>query len=118
MTMVNEIVLNKIENTLLATFQSTMTEAVLGEFKNALLIQLSKVQSNYVLCDLSGVDLVDIDEFSHLTQILNMASLMGTKTIIVGIKPCVAATIVDYDMDISLFDYALSIDEGLAKARL
>lgn len=111
------IVLNKVDNALLATIQATLTPEVLAQFKRSLLKKLAQSNIKFVLCDLSVVDIIDIEEFSCLSDIFSMAELMGTQTILVGISPGVAATIVDYEVDISKFKYALNVDDGLALAR-
>ena len=46
-----------------------------------------------------------------------MASLMGANTIVVGLSPGIAATIVDYDIDISQLGYARNIEQGLSMIR-
>ena len=113
----HSIVLNKVENTLLATMQSTLSHSVLEDFQQELLNRLERIKVDYVLCDLSGLELLDIDEYVSLCNTLSMASLMGVRAIMVGLTPGVAATIVDYDVDISAFQYARNIDDGLALAK-
>ena len=112
-----DIVINKVENALLATFQATLSETSLAQFQTSLLNRISDPSVQYVLCDLSGVDILDIDEYLSITKTFNMASLMGVNTIMVGLNPGVAATLVDYDIDISQFQYALNIDDALLLTR-
>lgn len=117
--MINDsgIVLNRLNNALLATIQATLMPEVLQQFKGSLLNELVETKVKYILCDLSAVDIIDIEEFSSLSSILDMAGLMGAKTIFIGMPPNIAATIVDYDIDINKFQYALTIDEGLSLAQ-
>jgi len=111
------IVLNKVESALLATFPAFISDEVLVDFKQTLLGKLSKEKSQYLLCDLSGLEFVDIDEYLELIQTLSMASLLGTKAIMVGMKANIAATIVDYDIDVAMFEHVLNLDDGLALTR-
>ncbi|QIZ77691.1 STAS domain-containing protein [Ferrimonas lipolytica] len=109
----SSIVLNKIERRLIATVQSTLTDEVLARFQQQLLLRLTELQLDYLLCDLSGIDIIDIEEFEALSNIFKMASLMGVNTILVGLNPGLAATIVDFDLDTSAFMFARNIEHGL-----
>lgn len=111
------VVINKIDNGLLVTIQLTLTDEVLAEFQRELLDALSKTKVKHVLCDLSGMDIMDIEEYMSLMKTFEMASLMGANTIVVGLSPGIAATIVDYDIDISKLGYARNIEQGLSMIR-
>lgn len=107
------VVINKIDNGLLATIQATLTDDVLNQFQQDLLERLSLTKVKHVVCDLSGMEIIDIDEYVNLTLTFDMAGLMGASTVVVGLSPGIAATIVDYDVDISKYRYALNIEQGL-----
>ncbi|MFD2166113.1 STAS domain-containing protein [Thalassotalea euphylliae] len=113
----SNIVLNKIESAVLATIQSALTDEVLNRFREDLLTHLSATSVKYLLCDFSGLDLLDIDEYQSVQKICQMAQLMGVTSIIVGLSPGLAATIVDYDIDTKNIRFALNIDEGLLLVR-
>lgn len=108
----NGVVINKIDNGLLATIQSTLTDDVLSRFRQDLLERLSISKAKHIICDLSGMQIIDIDEYMKLTQTFDMAALMGASTVVVGLNPGIAATIVDFEIDISKYQYALNIEQG------
>ena len=112
----NSVVLNKVQNTLIATMPPVLTEPVLVQLQTDLLQQLAGIKIGYVLFDLSAIDILDVEEFVVISNICKAAGLMGSKTILVGLNPGVAASIVDYNFDTVVFQYALSIDDGLALA--
>ena len=113
----NSIVINKLDNTLLATVPPLLSENTLVQLQDELLDRISQTDVSFILCDFSGVELLDAQEYSRLTNTLKMASLMGAETILVGLSPGIAAMIVDHDIDIDTFQYALDIEQGLLLAQ-
>jgi len=113
----SDVVINQVENTLLATIQSVLSDGALQQFQTDLLGRVSGSKIRYVLCDLSGVDLLDIDEYLNIVKTFNMVGLLGAKTIMIGLSPGIVATLVDYDIDITQFQYALNIDDALVLTR-
>jgi len=112
-----DVVINQVENALLATIQSALSDTSLKEFQARLLARISGSNVKYVLCDLSGVDILDIDEYRNIAKTFSMASLMGAETIMIGLNPGIVATLVDHDIDITQFQYALNIDDALVLTR-
>lgn len=113
----NSIVINKLNNALLATVPPLLSDTVLTQLQSELLDRVEKTKVDFILCDFSGIELLDIDEYSRLVSALKMASLMGARTILVGLSPGIAAMIVDHDIEIGSFQYALDIEQGLALTR-
>jgi len=113
----SDVVINQVENALLATIQCALSDAALRQFQAELLTRISASKAKYLLCDLSGVDILDIDEYLNIVKTFNMASLMGAETIMVGLNPGIVATLVDYDIDVTEFQYALNIDDALVLTR-
>ncbi|WP_117234164.1 STAS domain-containing protein [Vibrio maerlii] len=111
------VVLNKVGNALIVTLQTTLTDEVLNQFQARILSKISEVKVSYIVCDLSGMELIDMEEYASITTSLKMAAVMGVKTIIVGLNPGVAAMIVDSDLDCDSFKYALNIEQGLSLAK-
>ncbi len=111
------VVLNKVGNALIVTLQSTLTDEVLEQFQEHLLSRITQVKVRYIVCDLSGVELIDMEEYASISSSFKMAALMGVKTIIVGLNPGVAAMIVDSELDCASFQYALNIEQGLTLAK-
>lgn len=109
------IVLNLIQSALLATVQVPLQPKVLERFQTDLLdfIDLHTVQ--HILLDFSGLDLMDKHEFIAMLKILDMASLMGAKAILVGLKAGVVASLVQENLDLGQLKTALDIDEALAQ---
>ena len=103
----------KIGPTLLATIQIDLHDTVVDVFQNDVLLEIEKSGSNGLIIDISALESVDSYVARMLADTAKMAKLMGTETIIVGMRPAVAATLVRMGYFMSGIRTALSLQEGL-----
>jgi rsbT antagonist protein RsbS len=104
----------RIGSTLLVSIQTDLHDAMADAFQEDVLTTIEKSGAAGLLIDVSGLELVDSYVARLLADTGKMARLMGTATVIVGIRPEVAATLIR--MGYSMTDNvrtALNIDEGL-----
>jgi rsbT antagonist protein RsbS len=104
----------RVGETLLVTVQTDLHDAVAEAFQEDLLSTIEKTGAAGLLIDLTGLDIVDSYVARVLADTAKMARLMGTETVIVGIRPEVAATLVRMGYTMSGVRTALNVDEGLA----
>jgi rsbT antagonist protein RsbS len=104
----------KIGSTLLATIQIELHDTVVDSFQNDVLEEIEKTASNGLIIDVSALETVDSYVARMLANTAKMAKLMGTETVIVGIRPAVAATLVRMGYLMEGINTALSLEEGLA----
>ena len=95
------------------TVQTDLHDAVADAFQEDLLVTIERTGAAGLLIDVSGLDLVDSYVARVLVDTAKMAKLMGTETVIVGIRPEVAATLVRMGFTMSGVRTALNVDEGL-----
>ena len=79
---------------LVATMQTALDPAVLKRFREDLLERLGSERAPALLLDLSGVTLMDLEEYDWLLKLARSTALMGTETWFVGFRPEVVATLV------------------------
>ena len=105
----------RIGSTLLVTIQTDLHDAMAEAFQEDVLFAIERESASGLLIDVSGLDSVDSYVARVLAETGKMARLMGTATVIVGIRPEVAATLVrmGYQMG-SGVRTALNVDDGLA----
>jgi rsbT antagonist protein RsbS len=103
----------KIGHTLLASIQLDLHDTVVDEFQNNLLLEIERTGSRGLIIDISSLESVDSYVARMLANTGKMANLMGSETVIVGMRPAVAATLVRMGYFMSGIRTALSLEEGL-----
>jgi rsbT antagonist protein RsbS len=103
----------KLGQTLLATIQIELHDTVVDEFQNDVLLEIEKTGSSGLIIDISALEEVDSYVARMLANTAKMAKLMGTETVIVGMRPAVAATLVRMGYFMEGIQTALSLEEGL-----
>ena len=111
------IVLNRMGNALVATIQTSLTASVLARFQEDLLNRLAVERSPALLLDLSGVTLMDVDEFEALRRLARSASIMGAETWFVGFRPEVVGTLVTLGAETDDLRAARDLDDALRVIR-
>jgi rsbT antagonist protein RsbS len=105
----------RIGSTLLVTIQTDLHDALAEAFQEDILVTIERQGASGLLIDVSGLETVDSYVARLLTDTGKMARLMGTDTVIVGLRAEVAATLVrmGYTMG-NAVRTALNVDEGLS----
>src|ERR1041384_7383901 len=103
----------KIGSTLLATIQVELHDTVVDSFQNDVLEEIEKSGAAGLIIDISALETVDSYVARMLANTGKMAKLMGTETVIVGMRPAVAATLVRMGYFMEGIQTALSLEEGL-----
>jgi rsbT antagonist protein RsbS len=103
----------KIGPTLLATIQVELHDTVVDSFQNDVLEEIEKTAARGLIVDISALETVDSYVARMLANTAKMAKLMGTETVIVGMQPAVAATLVRMGYFMEGIQTALSLEEGL-----
>jgi len=76
---------------------------------------LERTGARGVLLDLSVVETVDSFLGRMFHDIASMARLLGGTTIVVGIQPAVAVTLVELGLELKGVHTALTVEQGLAR---
>lgn len=99
---------------LIATVQSALTDADLAQMRRSLVEQVGNLRSWGVVVDVTAVDVLDSFACRTLRDIAHMAAFRGAKTVIVGIHPELAFTMVQLGLSLEGVSTALDLEEGLA----
>jgi rsbT antagonist protein RsbS len=103
----------RVGRNLLVTVQTELHDAVAEAFQEDLLLAIEKSGAAGLLIDITGLDMVDSYVARVLADTGKMASLMGASTVLVGMRPEVAATLVRMGYLMTGIRTALNVDEGL-----
>ncbi|MBI3774851.1 MAG: STAS domain-containing protein [Gammaproteobacteria bacterium] len=99
---------------LIATIQAALTDADLVELRDALVARVGKFRSRGVIVDVTALDVLDSFASRTLRDIACMIRLRGAETVIVGIQPEVAFTMVQMGITLEDVPTVLDLEEGLA----
>lgn len=99
---------------LIATIQSALTDTDVQRLQDDLVDQVGAVRARGIIVDVTGVDVMDSFAARSLRTIAHMTRLRGAETVIVGIQPEVAFTMVQLGMTFEGIETTLDLDEGLA----
>src|SRR5262245_66451317 len=108
-----QIPILKIGSTLLVTIQIELHDTVVDGCQNDVLEEIEKTGASGLIIDISALETVDSYVARMLANTAKMAKLMGTETVIVGMRPAVAATLVRMGYFMEGIQTALSLEEGL-----
>lgn len=100
---------------LIATVQSTLSDADWRNLQQELLERVGRFRSRSVVVDVTGLDVMDSFAARTLRAIVDSAHLRGVETVLVGIQPEVAFAMVQLGLT-SRFEgvlTALDLEEGL-----
>ena len=109
-----EVPILKQGHYLIASIQSALSDADLLELRNELVTKVGKFRSRGVIVDVTAMDVMDSFASRTLRDIAHMIRLRGAETVIVGIQPEVAFTMVQLGLTLEGVSTALDLEEGLA----
>lgn len=99
---------------LIANIQTALTDADLVQLRDALAEQVGRFRSRGVIVDVTALDIMDSFAVRTLRDIAYTTRLRGAETVIVGIQPEVAFTMVQLGLTLEDIATALDLEEGLA----
>jgi len=102
---------------LLVTIQVDMHDQLARVLQDDLTSQIEKTGAKGVLIDISGLDLVDSFIGRMIANISAMSRILDAQTVVVGMRPAVAITLVELGLDLAGVDTALDVERGMKRLR-
>lgn len=102
---------------LLVLIQGEMHDALAQHLQAELTARVAATQARGVLLDISGLTMVDSFMARVLSTIASMTRLMDAETVVVGMQPAVAITLVDMGLDLPGVLTAVNVDKGMKLLR-
>lgn len=109
----DKIPILKMGEYLLVTIQIDMDDRLVMNLQDALTAEIVKHHARGVLMDISCLDMVDSFIGRMLSTISAMSHILGAVTVVVGMQPAVAITIVELGMNLKNIHTALNVEHGL-----
>ena len=102
---------------LLVTIQVDMHDRLAMALQDDLTNRISSTGARGVLIDISSLEIVDSFIGRMLGNIAGMSRVLDAKTVVVGMQPAVAITLVELGMSLPGVKTALNVDAGMALLR-
>ena len=99
---------------LLVTIQVDMHDRLAMTLQDDLTTAIAKTNARGVLIDISSLAMVDSFIGRMLANISSMASVLDAATVVVGMEPAVAITLVELGMSLEGVRTALNVEKGMA----
>ncbi|HHO53258.1 MAG TPA: STAS domain-containing protein [Deltaproteobacteria bacterium] len=105
----------RIRGHLLVPVQPDLSDEVVNRLQNDVLEAIAgeRDRSGGLLLDISGLQIVDTYVARVLADTASMAALMGRRTVLCGMRPEIAATLVQMGYLLEGVCTALDVDDGL-----
>ena len=108
----------KMGEFLLVTIQVDMHDRLALTLQDDLTSQIVKHQAKGVLIDISTLEMVDSFIGRMLGSIAAMARLLDAETVVVGMQPSVAITLVELGLSMQGIRTALDVEKGMAALKV
>jgi len=102
---------------LLVTIQVDMHDRLAMALQDDLTSAISRTGARGVLIDISSLSMVDSFIGRMLANISAMSKVLDAETVVVGMQPAVAITLVELGLELTGIRTALNVDKGMALLR-
>jgi rsbT antagonist protein RsbS len=103
----------KMGDCLLVSIQVDMHDRLAMTLQDDLTDRITKTQARGVLIDISSLEIVDSFIGRMLANIAAMARVLDAKTVVVGMQPAVAITLVELGLSLPGVSTALNVEKGM-----
>ena len=98
---------------LLASINAALDDGEMLRFQEALVERIGRDRCRGVIVDVAALDVLDSYAARTLSLLAEMARLRGAETVVVGVSPEIAFTMVRLGMSIPSVHTALDLEQGL-----
>ena len=103
----------KLGECLLVSIQVDMHDRLAMQLQDDLTARIAATAARGVLIDISGLEMVDSFIGRMLGNIAAMSRVLDAETVVVGMRPAVAITLVEIGMQLTGVRTALNVEKGM-----
>lgn len=107
----------RLQEFLLVTIQVDMHDRLAITLQDDLTAMIVKYNAKGVLIDISTLEIIDSFIGRMINNIASMSRILDAKTVVVGMRPAVAITMVELGLNMSGVKTALNVDKGMELLR-
>jgi len=98
---------------LLVTIQIDLYDRLATNLESDLVNMVNKTEARGVLIDISALSIVDSFMGRILGNIGSMSKIMDAETVVVGMQPAVAITLIELGLELKGVHTALNVEKGM-----
>jgi rsbT antagonist protein RsbS len=102
---------------LIVSIQVDMHDRLAMTLQDDLTNRITETQAHGVLIDISSLEIVDSFIGRILGNIAKMSQILDAQTVVVGMQPAVAITLVELGLSLTGIRTALNVEKGMALLR-
>ncbi|MGE0711874.1 MAG: STAS domain-containing protein [Planctomycetota bacterium] len=106
----------RVRGVVVVPIQVDLTDSLVERLEEDILLDIERRAARGLIVDVSAIELLDTYTAKALTRIARAAGLMGTPTIVCGLRPAVAQTLSEMGFRASGFTTALNLDDALDRS--
>jgi len=114
---VEQIPILQVGDCLLVSIQVDMHDRLALQLQDDLTTKIVSSRARGVMIDISALEIVDSFIGRMLNNIAAMSRVLDAVTVVVGMQPAVAITLVELGLGLTGVKTALNVDKGLALIR-
>jgi len=104
----------RLQGKLIVSIQTALSDTVVDRLQQDVATACERGDARGLVVDVSGVDILDSYITRSLRDLAVMARLMGVETVVCGLRPAVAMTLVEMGMELPGVRTALNLDRALS----
>jgi rsbT antagonist protein RsbS len=113
MSDVSRIPIIKLRDVLIVSIQVALSDRLVLQLKDDITARIDRTQARGLVIDVSGIDVMDSYISRAIRDIGLVARLMGVQTVISGLDPMIAMTLVEMGLELKGVRTALELESAL-----
>lgn len=106
-----------ITGCVIVAIRDDLDDSAVMALQNQLVEEISRKNAHGVIIDISALEIVDTFTGRMLAAMAEMSKVLNARTILVGMRPAVAMTLVELGMTLNEIETALNADRAMLMIR-
>lgn len=107
------VALTRVRGTIVVTFQGAADAGTLAAASAVLMEELGRRHADDVVFEISGCEVIDLDEFAALRKLVQKVEWLGVRSVIAGLRPGIVAYLVSAGVPTDALRVALDLEQAL-----
>ena len=113
----SHFVLTRVRGTLVVTLQDAADMGTLMAASQALMEELGQRGAQGVVFEISGCEVIDLDEFAALRKLVQTVEWLGVRSVIAGLRPGIVAYLASAGVPTDGLRTSLNLEQALLKVK-